>query len=208
MRLIDMPIRTLGLTGIALLLAGTILAACGTIATPAYKQAEQAHSESSAETTMQEPSATPVPPTATDVPPTATPLPPTETPTEIPTEVPTEAPTEASSASAAQADPLFVLVSIANPSRGEQLFVQQGCTACHNVASEETLVGPGLLNIINRAGTRVADQGAYTYMFHSIRYSQEFIVEGYPANVMPNYDGILSDADIYDLVAYLATLTN
>lgn len=185
----------------ALLVIGLAVASCGTVATPAYQATEEAELPA---VVAQQPTETLVPPTATPLPPTETPVPPTEIPTEIPTEVPTEPATSAG----AQNDPLAIFVSIANAEHGAQLFLAQGCQACHNVANEETLVGPGLLNVVERAGGRVPGEGPYTYLYNSIRYSQHFIVEGFPANVMPNFDGILSDADIYDLIAYVSSLTD
>jgi HD superfamily phosphohydrolase len=108
---------------------------------------------------------------------------------------------------------LITLVDLADAERGEELFNQQysdvgfACVTCHMPNSEDRLVGPGMLNLFDRAEDRVEGQGAYTYVYESIRNSQAYIVEEYPEGVMPNYtEEILPDEDIYHIMAYLRTL--
>ena len=110
-------------------------------------------------------------------------------------------------------DPVFLFVRLADVEQGEALFYEPinglACSSCHYVDSTEMLVGPGQLNIIDRAGDRVSGEGPYTYLYNSIRHSQDYIVEGYPPNVMPNYgEDVLTDEEVYHLVAYLASLTD
>jgi hypothetical protein len=106
-------------------------------------------------------------------------------------------------------DPVFLFVRLADVEQGEALFYESACSSCHYVDSTEMLVGPGQLNIIDRAGDRVSGEGPYTYLYNSIRHSQDYIVEGYPPNVMPNYsEDALTDEEVYHLVAYLASLTD
>jgi mono/diheme cytochrome c family protein len=202
-----------------MLIALTLLiAACGTIATPVWEQPE--------------PSPTRIAPTAPDVPPTAiaaavnsaTPVRPTAT-TEAATatftpEPPTSMPTEmVAPAVVGTEDPIGVLVSISDPVHGQQLFTtffdQAGymCATCHRVDSEDRLIGPGLLNIGMRAGAGGhathgdGSESPERYIYTSITNSQAFVVEGYPENLMPQmYSQILSEQDIYDLIAYLMTL--
>ncbi len=88
---------------------------------------------------------------------------------------------------------------------GETLFVSNGCTACHNTTSDDTLVGPGLLTIADRAGSRVEGMSAVEYIQHSIREPSAFIVEGFPP-AMPPF-GSLSEQDLNDLTAYLLSLS-
>jgi len=87
---------------------------------------------------------------------------------------------------------------------GETLFVTNGCVACHNTTSDDTLVGPGLLTIAERAGSRVEGMSAVEYVRHSLMEPTAFVVEGFPP-VMPSFAS-LSEQDINDLIAYLFSL--
>lgn len=182
-----------------------LIAACGTVAPPVWEvpdeptvaeiaQVVDAANVSQAEATAIPPTETPLP-TVTPVPPTATAAPPTATPT------------------AAPQDPIALLVSLSDPANGETLFntffddAGFACATCHNEDSEEKLVGPGLLNVSVRAQTRVEGQVAERYIYNSITNPNAYVVEGFPENLMPHvYPDILSDQDIYDLIAYLLTL--
>lgn len=103
-----------------------------------------------------------------------------------------------------------------DPVNGEALGVSLGCTACH-VAAE---VGPawpakdGEPGVGTRAEQRIVDPG-YTgqattpeqYLFESIVNTNDYIVAGFAANIMPNNYAIqLTDQDMADLIAYLLTL--
>lgn len=144
----------------------------------------------------------------TEAPATATPVPASPTPEEA------AAPTDEPAAPAAD-DPVSVLVSLADPARGQELFnttfdTASGpymCGTCHIIDSETVLIGPGLYNIVNRAQTRVPDQSPAQYIFNSIKHPNDYVVEGFVPGIMPaNYEQILSDDDIYNIVAYLLTL--
>ncbi len=208
--------RLLILMGLVVLLA----AACGTAATPvpnmetreALAIAENAadHSENGEESEGQEVA---VEPTITIAAPTFTAIPPTATPTEAPA---TAAPTEAPSATA---NPIVVLVNrLGDPANGATLFNQSYdtalgawiCSQCHNANSEDRLIGPGLLNLRDRAGERIEGEPAEVYVYNSIIHPNDFIVPGdpeYPENLMPsNYAEIFSEQELYDLVAYLLSL--
>ncbi len=147
------------------------------------------------------PTETPTPTVAA----TATPLPATPTPEASPTNTPAPIAN----------DPITVLVSLADPARGQELFsltydTAAGpymCASCHHVDSEEVLVGPGLYNIKARATTRVEGQSAAQYIFNSIKHPGDYVVEGFANGLMPqNYAEIFTDDDIYNIVAYLLTL--
>ena len=56
------------------------------------------------------------------------------------------------------------------------------------------------------AGTVVAGQSAEQYLTQSILEPNAHVVEGFPQGVMPSYKGVLSDAELKDVVAYLLTL--
>lgn len=191
-----------------LLVVMLILAACGTAAEPVYDADEvvadaqedgetsDEHAEAVAteETVLEEATATSIPPTETIIPPTDTPE---------PTAVPTE-----EEAAFGSDDPLYEAVTAADPANGEQLFSMNACMGCHTIdASEMVVVGPGQYNVISRAAESVEGEGPYTYLYNSIVNPDAHVVEGFAPSIMPpNFGDMLSDEQIYDLVAYLATL--
>jgi cytochrome c len=196
-------------TRVVLLVCAALLAACGQVATPIWEAVtEEAHSEEVAvlptsidlEPTV---AATEVPPTATEVPPTATDVPPTATPE--PTEVPPTATVEPTEEAAAVGD----------AEAGQALFVAGGdlslgalaCSTCHNVDNPNTLIGPSLQGVAERAGTRVAGEDAVTYLHQSIVDPNAYVVEGFAPGLMPQvYGDAFTEDQINDLVAYLLTL--
>lgn len=201
----------------ALLALALMVTACGTPATPVpnsmTREAQAALTADAAQGIIAVvPTSTPVPPTETP-----TPLPPTATPTEVPTEAP-EAEEAEEPAEVAPQDPLVLLISrFGDPVRGQQLFNttydtnlgEYMCATCHLVDSDTALIGPGLLNLAQVAGERVEGQPAEVYVYRSIIYPDEYIVEGFAAGLMPgNYADLLSDQDLYDLSAYLLSLGN
>jgi len=148
-----------------------------------------------------QPTETPIPTVAAS----ATPLPATPTPEALPTETPAPVAN----------DPVTVLVSLADPARGQELFnstydTAAGpymCATCHLVDSESVLIGPGLYNVKTRGATRVEGQSAAQYIFNSIKHPGDYIVEGFADGLMPqNYAEIFTDDDIYNIIAYLLTL--
>jgi len=86
-----------------------------------------------------------------------------------------------------------------------------GCGGCHylpalNLAGQ---VGPSWVGLGDRAGARVKGQDARTYILHSIIYPNEYIVSGYPANVMPqNFGQQMDDTDLNSIVDYLLAQKN
>ena len=85
--------------------------------------------------------------------------------------------------------------------------VSFACATCHQVASEDRLIGPGLLNIAARAETRVEGEDALEYIHTSIVDPSAFVVPDYPDGLMPQvYGEILSEEEIQDIIAYLFTL--
>ena len=140
------------------------------------------------------PSATPQQPTNTP-----TVVPPTNTPTPEPTETTIEEPTADN--------------ATGNAENGELLFntfqasTGFACATCHLVDSENTLIGPGLLNVAMRAETRVDGQSATDYLYTSIVEPSAYVVEGQPDGLMPQtWAQIYDEDEINDLVAYLMTL--
>ncbi len=101
----------------------------------------------------------------------------------------------------------------ADAERGAELFAELqsaagfACAGCHFTDSELRLIGPGLQNVGARAETRVDGQSAVEYLFHAIVNPADYLVPNYDAGVEPdNYAQIFSEAELYDLIAYLLTL--
>ena len=94
--------------------------------------------------------------------------------------------------------------------RGETLFHESvdgtaSCVSCH-LTTDETLIGPGLAGIAERAASRVDGLSAVDYIVDSIVHPANFIVSGYSNLMYAGYGRKLSEQDIADLLAYLLTL--
>jgi cytochrome c oxidase subunit II len=89
---------------------------------------------------------------------------------------------------------------------GERVFQQQACASCH--ARGAGARGPSLAGLAGQpvplagGSTVVADDG---YLRESIVNPQAKLVEGYPA-IMPTYQGLLSEEQLLQLIAYLKSL--
>jgi cytochrome c oxidase subunit 2 len=89
---------------------------------------------------------------------------------------------------------------------GEALFQAQGCPSCHAAGSGQR--GPQLAGLFGSnvqfegGGSTVADED---YLRESILRPQAHLVAGYPA-IMPTYQGLLSEENVMQLIAYLKTL--
>jgi hypothetical protein len=206
---------------LSLFLAALLISACGTVVPPVW---EATPTQLAAQPTQEElislggvrPT---LPPAATVVPPTATPEPPTVT--VVPTLAPTTAPTEGTtdehsdehSEVPASDDPFTVLVSLYDPAEGQELFNRvepsngYSCASCHLVNSENTLIGPGLLNISVHGAGHVEGLSAAEYIYESIVDPGAYVVPNFPDNLMPrNWHEVYNDEQIYAIVAYLLTL--
>lgn len=181
-----------------------MLAGCGTLAEPVLQAASATPLAVEERAAVSQPTALP---TATPPPPTATPVPlPTATSTPLPS--PTPEPTAAPAQS-----PIDRLVAVRDAENGKLLFetfqdaANYACANCHLADSEKTNLGPGLLNIKDRAAERVAGQSAAEYIYESIIDPQAYLVADFDPELMPrNWAEIYSDLQIFDIVAYLMTL--
>ncbi len=88
---------------------------------------------------------------------------------------------------------------------GKDLFTNIGCTACHST-TEEVIVGPGMLGISSRASGRVTGMNTQEYLYESIKEPNNFIIDGFQSNLMPEYKNILKDSEVSSLVSYLLSL--
>lgn len=90
---------------------------------------------------------------------------------------------------------------------GEKLYKGKGCNACHSVDGS-VVIGPSFKGLYEREG-ELEDGASYTadenYIMQSILEPQEQIVKGFQP-VMPSFKGILSDAEITAIIAYMKTL--
>ena len=98
--------------------------------------------------------------------------------------------------------------------RGQKIFEGKGgCTACHAVKSEAEqaapTIGPRLFQAFGRS-EKMSDGQAVTidenYIRESIEAPNAKTVAGFPAGTMPTFKGVLSDAEIGDLIAYIKSL--
>lgn len=92
---------------------------------------------------------------------------------------------------------------------GAQIAQNQGCTGCHSLDGS-TLVGPSWQGLFGSevtladGTTVVADEA---YIRDAIVNPNDQIVQGFPANVMPqDFGDKLSDEDINNLIEYIKTL--
>jgi mono/diheme cytochrome c family protein len=90
-----------------------------------------------------------------------------------------------------------------DPAAGKQLFVANGCGACHTYgpAGSSGKVGPDLDNLA--ADAQKANQGSEDeYVAASIQNPGAYVVPGYQNGVMPAFDK-LTPKQVGDLVAFL-----
>ncbi|MEL7434326.1 MAG: cytochrome c [Chloroflexota bacterium] len=112
-------------------------------------------------------------------------------------------------------DPLREQIANADVANGEELFVANNCNACHYVVEEPEGppgVGPNQWGLFQRTIERIDDgiidePGPWSHIYNSIIAPNDYIVEGYFEGIMQqNYSDIISEDDLYDLVAYLSSL--
>jgi|GEM_PF-2078474 len=101
-------------------------------------------------------------------------------------------------------------------SPGEVLFnefveeVGFACVTCHYAASDERLLGPGLLSIKDRFETyELESDDLESYVKQSIQDPSAFIVPSespFPENIMPRtYSDIFTDEQLDSLVEYIVS---
>lgn len=92
--------------------------------------------------------------------------------------------------------------------RGRQLAQAQGCLGCHSTTGE-TLVGPTWKGLYGHS-VRLTDGSTATvddaYLTESILNPNIRVVQGFPAGTMPSYQGVLTQSQIEDIIAYIKTL--
>lgn len=96
---------------------------------------------------------------------------------------------------------------------GKELFEQAtlggaaGCKTCHSLEPGVTIIGPSLADIGSAAGSKVSGLSGEEYLRQSITDPNAYVVDGYPASVMPNvYGERLTGEQIDQLLAYMLSL--
>lgn len=97
-----------------------------------------------------------------------------------------------------------VLLANADPERGAQLVVTQGCTACHREGAVNG-IAPPFQGIAERAAEMRPPMPADAYIYESIAFPSAFLVEGFANAMVQNYEDTVSDQDLGDIIAYLLT---
>jgi len=93
---------------------------------------------------------------------------------------------------------------------GSKLFEQSindaaSCSSCHSLEAVNQ-AGPGLAGYGAIAGERVSGESAEEYSYWSIVAPSRHLLSGF-SNVMPsNYDEVLTEQDIADLIAFMLEL--
>ena len=100
-----------------------------------------------------------------------------------------------------------------DPGRGEELYYELSlgqnvsCRVCHSLEPDVRLVGPSFAGVATRAETRIPGLSAEEYIRQSILDPNAYVVEEFPAGQMlQNFDEILTDEQLDDIVAFLLTL--
>ena len=89
---------------------------------------------------------------------------------------------------------------------GKVVFTSAGCSACHDLTGKHDTVGPSLMHIVTMAHALFPNSPPEAYLRQSILEPDRYVSPGYPAGVMPkNYDNLLSNAQVNNLIAYLMT---
>lgn len=89
--------------------------------------------------------------------------------------------------------------------QGKQLFTQN-CATCHALAPDTLIVGPSLAGVAARAGSRIPDLDAKSYIELSILKPDVYVVAGF-SDLMPKDFGKKLTGEEFDaLVAFLMTL--
>lgn len=201
---------------VLLILVSVFAAACGTVEDE--PQALTTEQSGTGGEVAQAATNTPQSQATATVQPTNTPEPTAEV-AEVTEEAATEeaASRDTASGPTATPDQITILAQFGDVTRGEELFFETldtsagpfSCFTCHNVENDQTKIGPGQYNLRDRAAQRVEGQSAAMYTYQAIVDPQEYIVPGFEDAPLPmpdNYDELLSDSQIYDLIAYMLTL--
>ncbi len=93
--------------------------------------------------------------------------------------------------------------------KGQKLYTDKGCVACHSTDGSPK-VGPSWKGIFGQSAHEMADGQKVAvdenYIRESILNPNAKVVKGYPAGVMPAYQGQLSEDQVNALVEFIKSL--
>lgn len=91
--------------------------------------------------------------------------------------------------------------------RGEKLYTNRGCNACHSIDGSPGIAPTfkGLFGRIEKFVDGTELRADENYLIESIYEPQARMVAGYQP-VMPSFKGILSEAEVSDIIEYVKTL--
>lgn len=99
---------------------------------------------------------------------------------------------------------------------GEKLYTKHNCKGCHSIDGNK-IIGPTFLGLMDLKERQFADGSSNTftqevdvtnYISRSIKTPNSQVVEGYPADQMPAFDGLINDDEIEDIITYIKSLKN
>jgi len=104
--------------------------------------------------------------------------------------------------------------SVGDPaSEGKEIFEQATigsaarCKTCHSLEPGAIIIGPSIAGIGTQAVSRIPGMSAEEYLRESIIDPNAYVVENFPASVMPNvYASQLTEEQVDLLVAYMLSL--
>ncbi len=115
----------------------------------------------------------------------------------------------------AAADRFFAVMlpseAVGDAERGRVIF-QSGindapsCQNCHALSPTAFAFAPDLLNVTERAATRVDGLNAHDYLMQSILEPTAYIVPGYRNMMYVAYADHLTEQDLADLIAFIESL--
>lgn len=93
--------------------------------------------------------------------------------------------------------------------RGEKVFQVKACASCHSTADAGVKVGPPLFKAFGKTHELANGEKVLmdeNYIRESILTPNAKIVKGFPQNVMPSFQGQLSETELSALVEYIKGL--
>ena len=87
---------------------------------------------------------------------------------------------------------------------GKEVF-SANCAICHATSPDTIIRGPTMAGLVPRSGERVPNEDARTYIYSSIMWPSDFVVEDFE-DVMPStFSKTLTGEELDAVVAYLLT---
>ncbi|MCO5182524.1 MAG: cytochrome c [Anaerolineae bacterium] len=88
---------------------------------------------------------------------------------------------------------------------GQEVFSAE-CTICHATTPNDTIRGPSLRGVPERAATRVPNTDARSYIYNSILNPGDYVVDGFEDIMLNDFGKKLTGEELDAVVAYLLTL--